>query len=272
MESTVIIDSKQVNLSSYSATYKNGSSNSVLYFQLNGLLHENKDVLYNLVSVTHCEIPISYYIVNSTNNYISLSTGNYTLTNGNYNATNFSTMLISIIGSDYSLTLNTATGIFTLSNSATDFTVNNTSTCYRIMGFASNTSYTSSSKSLTFPYPCNFLGVQKLKISSDILSVNNYDSNTNGRCDTLATIPVSVPAYGLLVYQNIYQFKSILSNKTLDYIDLSVTDEYDNDINFNGIDWNITLTIDSIRVRLPEDNNLLKLFEKDREVVPEENI
>ena len=79
-----IIDSKQINLSSFSATVKNGSLNSSLYFNLNNILKKEQDIIYNLVSVVHCEIPVSFYIINSSNNILTIKIGsnpsiNYTL-------------------------------------------------------------------------------------------------------------------------------------------------------------------------------------------------
>ena len=168
-----IIDSKQVNLSSNSATTSNFPSNSVLVFTMNNILKKEQDILYNTISLIHAEIPISYYTINSTNSYLSITvsgtTTNYNFTYGNYNATTFKTMLLTILGANWNLTLNGITGLYTLSYTS-NFTINATSTCFSIMGFVKNTSYSSTSNSLTFPYQCNFLGIKRLKIRSNILS------------------------------------------------------------------------------------------------------
>ena len=178
-----IIDSKQVNLSSNSATSSNFPLNSVLYFNMNSILKKEPDILYNTISLIHAEIPVSYYIINSTNNILSItttSTTNYTLTIGNYNASTFKIMLLTLLGINWNLSLSTITGIFTLSYTS-NFTVNSNSNCYSVMGFTKNTSYTSSSFSLSFPYQCNFLGVKRLKIKSNILATSNLDSFNGGR-------------------------------------------------------------------------------------------
>ena len=130
-----ITDSKQINLSSSSANVSNGSKNSNLLFQLQGLLKYDKHILYNQISVIHAEIPISFYVINSTNNKLYINATLYTLTNGNYNATTFKTMLLGILPAGYALNLNTTTGIFTLSYTS-NFTINNNSTCYKILGLA----------------------------------------------------------------------------------------------------------------------------------------
>jgi len=257
-----IIDSKQINLSSNSSMINNGSLKSEMTFKTNGILKKEKDILYNLISVVHCEIPVSYYIVNSTNNYLSLSTGNYTLINGNYNATTFKNMLISLIGTDFSIVLDTATGKYTLTYISV-FSIYSTSTCYKLMGFIQNTNYTSVGFTIEMPYPCNFLGISRIKIKSNILKTENIDTYSGGRSNLLTTIPVNSASYGLILYQNLVGFKNIIPNITIDFIDITITDENDNIINFNGIDNYITLQLDTIRLQLNDETNLLELLESE---------
>jgi hypothetical protein len=106
-----IIDSKQINLSSASASIKNGSMNSSLYFSLQNILKKEQDIFYNLVSVIHAQIPVSFYIINSTNNGLRIKIGSnpsfpYNLRNGNYNASSFRTMLLSVLGAGLEVGLN----------------------------------------------------------------------------------------------------------------------------------------------------------------------
>ena len=262
--SNYITVSRQINLSSNSAIISNSPLNSVLTFSTNGILKKEKEILYNLISIVHAEIPVSYYIVNETNNYLSLSTGNYTFINGNYNATTFKTMLLNLLPSNFTLNLNSSTGIYTLGY-ITNFTINSTSTCYKIMGFKKQTSYTSTSNSLTFIYPCNFLGVQRLKIKSNVLKTDNLDCFSKGHSNLLCTIPVNSASYGLIVFNNLVGFKNILHNTSIDFIDITITDELDNIINFNGIDIYITLQIDTIRESLPDEENLITLLENSQQ-------
>jgi hypothetical protein len=176
-------------------------------------------------------------------------------------------MLLAILGINWTMTLSTTTGKFTLSNT-NSFTINSTSTCYKLLGFkqgvnATSLFNTSLFNKITFPYPCNFLGINRIKIKSNILQSNNIDSNfVGGRCNTLATIPVNNSSGGIINYTNQNNFKTNLPNMSINSIDIQITDESDNLIDFNGIDVYITLQIDSIREQLSEDNNLLLLLEK----------
>ena len=127
-----IIISNQINLSSSSASIKNGSYNSVMIFNI-PVIKKEKNVLYNQVSLINAQIPVSYYTINETNNLFALSTGSYTLINGNYNATSFKTMLLALLGATFSLTLDNSTGKYTLSKTG-GFTILSTKTCYKILG------------------------------------------------------------------------------------------------------------------------------------------
>lgn len=257
----MIIESKQVNLSSNSATLINGSKKSNMVFNLNNILKREKNLLYNMVSVVHAQIPISYYIVNNSNNLLSLSIGDYTLINGNYNASTFKNMVLSLLPAGFTLTLNSSTGIYTMTNTL-DFTINATSTCFKLMGFIANTSYSSVNKAIIFPYPCCFLGISRIKLKSSIIQTQNLDTYSKGKSNLLSSIPVNSAQYGLISYINYTNFKSIFPNQNLDYIDIQITDENDNEIDFNGVDNFITLQFDIIRNELPPDNDLISLLEK----------
>ena len=123
--------SNQINLSSNSATIKNNSYNSVMIFNLLAIKKE-KNILYNQVSLIHAQIPVSYYTINETNNLFVLSTGSYTLINGNYNATSFKTMFLNLLGSSFSMSLDVSTGKYTLSCTSS-YTILS-STFYKILG------------------------------------------------------------------------------------------------------------------------------------------
>jgi hypothetical protein len=55
-------------------------------------------------------------------------------------------------------------------------------------------------------------------------------------------------------------FKSIFPNIPLDYIDIQITDEDDNELDFNNIPVYITIQIDSIREQLPDNSNLTSIL------------
>jgi len=249
--------SNQINLSSSSASIKNGSNNSVMIFNI-PVIKKEQNILYNQVSLINAQIPVSYYTINESNNLLVLSTGSFTLISGNYNATSFKTMLLTLLGVSFSMTLDNSTGKYTLTKIG-GFTIMPTTTCYKILGIEKNVTYVSSG-TLIFPYPCNFLGINRLKIKSSVFKTNNLDSNSNGHSDLLATIPVNVSQYSLITYDNLVNFKNIIHNEDVNFIDITITDETDTIVNFNGIDVHLTIQIDSIFDDFESKNSLQELL------------
>ena len=89
---TTYIDSRQINLSVDTADqYLNGSYLSNVIFNMSGMLTNEDDIVMTQISVHSAQIPISYYIVNYTNNTLvyKYNTGSITtivFDTGNYNA------------------------------------------------------------------------------------------------------------------------------------------------------------------------------------------
>ena len=262
MTSQYITDSKLINLSSSSATVKlNSTMNSNMIFKCNGILKPDKHILYNTISVLNAQIPISYYLINSTNNKLVINNISYTLVNGNYTTTSLMSMILTLIPSTFSMSFNTSTGKYTLTNSAGNFNINSTNTCYTILGFVKSTLYSSTSNSLTFPEPANLYGIHRIKIKSNILHTRNFDSNS-GCGNILTTIGVSSGITSVLCYDNTTNFRNIISNDVIDNIDIQLVDENDNLLDFNSIDWYLTIQLDTIKEIEHNKEDLLTLLAK----------
>ena len=63
----------------------------------------------------------------------------------------------------------------------------------------------------------------------------------------LSVIPIDVPPFSLICYNNYTDTKYILNNNTLDSIDIQIKGEDENYINFNNIDWCMKIKIDITR-------------------------
>ena len=103
-------------------------------------------------------LPISFTIINDNNNQFYLNDIQYTIPNGNYNATTLSTAIMDLVADDepsFTITFNNITNKYTFEDT-TDFTINAESTCLYILGFDDEVS--SSSLSLTSTYPIDLTG------------------------------------------------------------------------------------------------------------------
>jgi hypothetical protein len=134
------------------------------------------------------------------------------------------------------------TGIlyFTITG-GTSITFLSTSTVKNILGFNDNIS---SSSLLKLPYQLNLLGKKKLFINSNNLKNSAFTSKSFSSVQTIATVPVDQPPYSMINYTSISDLeKNILFNRSLDVIDIQIVDEDNKYINFQNINWSITLCL-----------------------------
>ena len=266
---TTYIDSRQINLSSDTADqYLNDSFLSNVVFNMNGMLKNEDDIIMTQISVNSAQIPISYYIVNYTNNTLVYRYGGNPITTivfdtGNYNATSFITQFTSKIA-HITPTLNKLNGKFTYSSNQIFTFYHTGSTCFKFLGLDANTDYTG--EDFVSPYPVQFQGITRLKIVSNELATYSMDSNSGNFSNTLATISVNSSAYGILLYDNLSQYKPILRDRDSNSIfDIGILDDNDN---FNNCSWRITLQLDITRL----SNLMDRTFPKPNNTIPTQDL
>jgi hypothetical protein len=133
-------------------------------------------------------------------------------------------------------------GKFTITYNHT-FSINSTSTCYILLGFSKNTTY-ATSISFTFPYLANLLGSKNMFLKFPNLILDNFNTQTGDRA-TLSNIPIDQPPYGLIMYENRSTSSTIIKNIQMpDVLYLQITDDTNNLIDFNNIEWSVTIQID----------------------------
>jgi hypothetical protein len=93
-------------------------------------------------------------------------------------------------------------------------------------------------------HPLNLLGIQKLSIKSERLAVQSVSSIDYSFSNTLVTIPVDVSPFSMISYNSQSDAnKNLLNVRIINDIDIQIFDENNNLVNFNNLDWNITLVI-----------------------------
>jgi hypothetical protein len=260
----VIIQSRLISLNSKFATKKlNGSKHSSLLFDFNSIVTKDIDSLYNTVALQSAEIPASYYNVNTTNNTINLTQGgttaSITIPVGNYDANTFAAAFIvafnaAAFANNGTLAFSTLTGKFSLMSdqAGQDLTINLAlTTARKILGIDDNATGTlafnySAGNPTFMPLIANFLGVTKIKILSDALAGGNYDSNNLNTTTLMDTISATAPVFGLTTFSSLGR-ESFVKGKRIDEIDLQILDQDNNFIDFNGIDWTMTLLLNTHR-------------------------
>jgi len=248
------IHSNQIYLNSSLADVQyNGASKSTVSFFFKDVLKLKKNTLEMRVSVTNAEFPVSWYVINDSNNSISITVNsvatNYLFPKGNYNVTTFISQWISFFGSSWALTYDKYQNIFTWSNTNGQFTFSDnkgTNSLFPVIGFIQGNSYTSSGNTLTAIYPFNFYNITRLNIKSNTFNLGNVDSNNKSQTRTICSVPVNATSGGMIYYNNYSHYKSIFKKDHLQNINIEIQDDFKNYINFNNLDWTITLQIDLV--------------------------
>jgi len=253
MSKSTEINSRIISLNSTNALLKNnGTFNSDVLFRLPGLIKKEPDVKHVSFQLIDAQIPVSFYNINYTNNTLNyqISSINYTITVdvGNYNfntlATNMKDKFL-LNAHTFIITINKQNGIIRFATASTNF-VFVVSSMFSTLGFPLQ-NQTSSTFILDATYPLNLLGITKIKISSLLFNTYNVDSASKGLSNLISTIPIDQPAFGLISYENKSNAKYKLRTNAVDEIDLQLTDQNDNLVNFNSIDWTMTFLLEIVR-------------------------
>jgi len=263
--SEYIKEKKIININSNDATiFNNGSFLSDLKFSFPNIISRDDDVEYLEGGLDSAVFPVSFYIVNYSNhilNYTIFHLGvytNYSITIpvGNYDYKTLFTSMIDAFhlnGHTFVLTLNEINGIITMEYKKTGdrifHSINHvSSTCFRILGFDYRTDYYPVADILIAPFALNLLGIKKLKIYCPQFSSSNLDSTNYATTAIISTIINDQAPWGQINYYNTTgETGSKLRVFEMNNIDIRVTDEYGNLINFNNCDWSMTFVLSTFR-------------------------
>jgi hypothetical protein len=273
----IFTETKLINLNSKDAILNNSTYLSNVYFNYTGILKDEEDIVEKYISIQNAQIPFSFYNINVYNNIlkIQISTTIYTLTltQGNYNATSLiteiTTQLTNNSITDITITISPITGILTFTKSSGSFSIiSSGSTIYNVLGFVPGTNYNSVTQKIIAPYPLNLLGTLRLRICSFELATSNIDY-------TLITLPIEVGNFGLIQYTNISNIKSVLTNPSIDGFDILILDDNNNQVNFNNINWTMTILLTLVRKKQNISDlkfyDIIKAqYEKNQEIPDEE--
>jgi len=242
-------DNRLITLNSQDGEQMNSTYLSNIRFNFSGLLQDSDNLLRTYITVLNAQIPVSFYIIDETDNILYYTDNSVSktleLTPANYNGNQMVTALntgFTANSSPITCFLAPQTGIlyFTITGS-TSITFLSTSTVKSILGFDVDIS---SSSLLKLPYQLNLLGKKKLFINSNNLRNSAFTSKSFSSVQTIATIPVDQPPYNMINYTSISDLeRNILFNRSLDVIDIQIVDEDNKYINFQNINWSITLCL-----------------------------
>jgi hypothetical protein len=244
---------KLYNLGSYGAILNNGTKKSNVSINLPLLGNSYDENIQNIYfSVLHCEVPNSFYVINSTNNTIIINSSTYSITNGNYNALTLATVLTSTTG--FTFSYNSIKLIYTVSG-VSIFTISKNSTIAKVIGMNTTQDITSVGNQIVMPYIVNFLPLPRINFRCPQLNFSNYNSSDNAG-DCFLSIQNSASIGSMNLYYNLTSLKYVMDfSNPIQQINLRITDDYNNLLDFNNIDWYITFQFDIEYIPTPKDNN-----------------
>jgi hypothetical protein len=249
---TIIREKRLISLNSANATrYLNGEYNSNLVFDFSSILIPDKSIVYVEGGVQSAQIPASFYNLSITNNVFNytVSTINYSITvaPGNYNYNTLITELDTrflLNGHTFTFALNRNTNVLSMTyTSLGTWNQINSSSIFYILGFEPNITIPIVLNTITFTGLFNVINPKKLKIFSSNLAIDSYDSVGNTTNNLIETISVNSAGFGLILYNNVDSTYGHLRTSYLSTIDIQIKDELGNFINFNNIDWTITIVL-----------------------------
>jgi hypothetical protein len=240
-----------------SANAINGSFKSQVNITLPDLTFHLDNIQSAYLSVNHCEVANSFYVVNYTNDVIVIDSIAYTLPRGNYNVNTFMAQLLLLIPVGFGITYSSITTKFTFTNTTTNFTINGASglsTINNVIGLGT-TDITSVALTLTLPFVVNFLPLPRINFRSNFLRLNNY-SSTDNSSDVFLSLQNNAPQNSVINYINQTASKNLIEDRNITSFVINVTDDYNRLINFNNVDWYMSLQIDLEYLELPKMANL----------------
>ena len=273
---SIITSSKLITLNSLHASRRNGSFLSDVFFPFNGVYLKSDDIISVQLAVQSAQIVCSFYAINYTNNELEYMFNSVpyvlTVTPGNYNANTFMTELIHqffLNGHVFSVSVDRQTSRLLFYSTSASYTFYDTSTIAHVLGLG-DSSISSSLSTISCPVAMNLLGVTKIQMSSQLLQVPGFDSNSGcGSTSVLASIPVDKGSFGLLTY-NPTPVLGDLNESYVNGIDIQLMDQNGALINFNGIHWSATLVLVTSRLFTPIPKLVVGLTQPDESEEPEQ--
>jgi len=242
-------DNRLITLNSQDGEKLNGEYLSSIKFNFSGLLQDDIYLIRTYITVLNAQFPVSFYIIDDTDNILYYTEGgvskSITITIGNYNGNQMVSALnagFTTNGSSITTSLNSQNGLLSfIITGGISYTFLSTSTIKKLLGFETDIT---SSTIITMPYQLNLLGKKKIFINSNNLKNSAFTSKSLSSVQTIATIPVDQPPYSMINYTSVSDLeKNILFNRSLDVLDIQIVDEDNKYINFQNIDWSITLCL-----------------------------
>ena len=249
------LDNTNVFIRSSDYTSAVNSTKSDLIFELNRpiRIHNNMDMLVSLESFNFTN---SFYVINDYNRYFYYSTNSLgnayvavTLDKGNYDVSSFLYYINTALASvGFVFTYKSSTMKITITN-PTPFRLvnptNNMFNIYELLGF-NDYGTTSLSTSITSPFVVNFCSTQVLHIVISNLPLDSIGLKNKSKMNVINSIPIETLPGEVQSYKNPSNFKYKIADTLITFLNIRILDQDYNLVDFNNIDWFMSLSFQPI--------------------------
>ena len=239
--------SRELYLNSDDADTTVGDDTNFCIFTFQSVINVPPEVTI-LMSVKDAQIPVSFSNVNSNTNTfiytIGVTTTTRTIDVGNYSANNLKDELNTLLTGVFVVTYSAITNKYTFTHASADFTINEESTCLRLLGFTI-TDHTSSSYIATSNSVVDLSGLGGVFIKTNFLT-SSQDSKSKNLTSILQKIPITQAGNGVVFFNNKSGFKTAIFEKNINEIHIQLLDEDQNLLNMNNAQWRMSLGLDFI--------------------------
>ena len=218
-------------------------NNSDCDFFLETIIEAPRFDMQMLISVIDAEIPYSFYNVTTSNNTLVINNIEISINPQNYSAFNIVdafNVQFALESLDIVMSFNDNNNKFSLL-SPTTFTIDSTTMIKELgMDNLPQTTNTYISNKV-----CNLAGTSSIYIRSDNMNIQNINSfgKTNG---VLSKVLVNTSPGNFIFFQPTTPQYFLLGN-SLNFINIQLLNDDNQFIDFNGLDWSLTLSIEYFR-------------------------
>lgn len=223
--------------SSNTSTWRGSSSR--LSVPIQPFTLRSDDPTHFCLGIESLSVPLAIYVVNDTNNVLTVGAVPYTITKGNYTATQLQTALNNGTPFSWGTEFDTITNKLQVTFVGGPYVFGGTAQI--LLG------YTNGSKSspYTLENTINLAFTTGVIVRIDNIQTENRCPIIGGGSGVLARIPITVAPFKVLQYFNATPFYTTLSSRAIQSIDISLLDDSYTPLQLVGDPvWSITLRVD----------------------------
>lgn len=228
-------------------TYNINNIGSNLLFEMEESVRLPSNV-ESYVNIDSFKFTNAFYIINEYNNVFQfgLASSGYTpvsvnVEQKNYTINSLVSYLNTNVGNGFTFSYDESLYKITITNSQEFKLFSATNNILKVIGF-SDELHESTSFTITSNQVINLLGVQMIYIEIVNLSYNSYSvrNSTSRNKNSIVAIPISAIQGDTQIYHSNQTWHKIL-DKTYNVLQIRISDENDNELNFNGTEWFLNL-------------------------------